>query len=180
MSNAKKIIPKGLFNLKPFEKVCDAKNIVPLAPFDVDIFIKRHNVIIHVADDEGETYPFDVEFTSELEYCGKEDNCKLYKIYFGAQKAEMIFAVDKDNCIKKIMTSADVNNPDAVDSFSGVLVIILRNAGLNVEEIQAVNAMIQNDEDLVFHWCEESQRFILINARIVGNTIYMGFSAAVN
>ena len=180
MSDAKKIIPKHLFNLKPFEKVCDAKNPVPLADFNIDLFIKRHNLIIHVADDEGETYPFDVEFTGDLQYCGKEDNCKLYKICFGAAKAEMIFVVDKDNCIEKIVTSADVNNPDAVNSFSGVLVIILRNAGFNVEEIIAVNAMIQNDEDLIFHWCEETQRFIFLNASNVGNTIYMGFSAAVN
>ncbi len=180
MSDAKKIIPANLFDLKPYEKVCKAKNPVPVAPFDLELFIKRHNAIIHVADDEGDTYPFDVEFIDKPEYCGKEDDCKLYKIFFGAAKAEMIFAVDKDNCISKIVTSADLNNPDAVNSSGGVLMIILRNAGLNVAEIQAVNAMIQNDEDLIFHWCEETQRYIFVTAFVEENTIHMGFFAAVD
>ncbi|MBQ9487134.1 MAG: hypothetical protein IJU91_04935 [Selenomonadaceae bacterium] len=180
MSDAKKIIPANLFDLKPFEKVCDAKNPVPVAPFDLDIFIKRHNDIIQITDDEGHKYPFDVEFTDKLEYCGREDNCRLYKIFFGAAKAKIILAVDKDNFISKIVTSADVKNPDAVNSFSGILIIILRNVGLNVPEIQAVNAMIQNDADLIFHWCEETQRFIFVTALTSENNIYMGFSAAVD
>lgn len=180
MSDAKKILPEKLFDITPFEKVCTAKNPVPVAPFDLELFIKRHNAIIHVADDEGDTYPFDVEFNDKVEYCGREDDCRLYKIFLGEAKAEMIFAVDKDTCISKIVTSADMNNPDAVNSSGGVLVIILRNAGLNVSEIQAVNAMIQNDEDLIFHWCEETQRYIFVTAFVEENTIHMGFFAAVD
>ena len=180
MFDAKKIISANLFELKHFENVCTAKKLVPVAPFDLELFIKRHNVIIHVADDEGGTYPFDVAFVDKLEYCGKENNCRLYKIHFGAAKNEMLFAVDGDNAISKIVISADVKNPDAVTSFSGILIILLRNVGLNVEEIKAVNAMIQNDEDFVLHWCEETQRYIFVNADVEENTLYAGFFAAVD
>lgn len=172
----KKIVPKKLFDLKQFEKVCPARNSVPLATFDVDLFIKRHNVIIHVDDEE---YPFDVEINGQLEYCGKEDDLKIYKIPFGSQKNDLIFAVDKDNFISKIIVNADVNNPASLESFAGILVIILRNVGLNVEEIQAVNSMIQQEADYVFHWCSETERFVFINAMATNDICYFGFSAAV-
>ncbi len=172
----KKIIPERIFDLTDFEKVCPAKNIVPLTTFDIDLFLKRHKVIIHIAD---EPYPFDVEITGDLEYCGKEDNLRLYKIPFGKQKNDLIFWVDSDNFITKILIKADVNNPAAMESFAGILVIILRNVGLSVEEIQAVNAMVQNEEDTVFHWCEETERFVFINAMTKDDNCYFGFFAAV-
>ena len=173
----KKIIPEKLFDLTDFEKVvCPAKNIVPLTTFDIDLFLKRHKVIIHIAD---EPYPFDVEITGDLEYCGKENNLRLYKISFGKQKNDLIFLVNSDNFISKILIKADVNNPDAMESFAGILVVILRNVGLSVEEIQAVNAMVQNEEDTVFHWCEETERFVFINAMTKDDNCYFGFFAAV-
>lgn len=172
----KKIIPKNLFDMKQFEKVCPAKKIVPLATFDIDLFIKRHNVIIHIDDEE---YPFDVEFTDKLEYCGKENNFKLYKISLGAQKNELIFAVDKDNFISKIVVNADVNNPASLESFAGSLVVILRNVGLNIEEIKAVNSMVQQEENNIFHWCSETERFVFLNAIVKNGSCYFGFSAAV-
>ena len=172
-------VPENLFNLEAFEKVCDAKKFVPTATFDVDLFLKRHNAIIHVADDEDETYPFDVEIGGELEYCGKDGDFQVLKIPFGAQKNDLIFFVGQDTLISKIVVNGDVNNPASIESFAGILVIILRNVGLNVEEIQSVNALIQNSADYVFHWCEETERFIFVNAGEQDGVCYFGFFAAV-
>lgn len=172
----KKIIPEKIFNLAAFKKVCPAKNLVPLTTFDIDLFLKRHDVIIHIAE---EPYPYDVEITGKLEYCGKEDNFRLYKIPFSAQKNELIFAVNNDNIISKIIVKGDSNNPESLKAFAGILVVILRNVGLNVEEIQAVNEMVQNDADYVFHWCEETERFVFINPLFEDEDCYFGFFAAV-
>ena len=172
-------VPENLFNLEAFEKVCDAKKFVPTATFDVDLFLKRHNAIIHVADDEDETYPFDVEIGGELEFCGTGGDFQIFKIPFGAQKTDLIFFVGQDNLISKIAVNADVNNPASIESFAGILVVILRNVGLNVEEIQAVNALVQSDSEYVFHWCAETERFIFINAVSDDNFCYFGFFAAV-
>lgn len=174
-----KNILNKLFDLKSFEKVCSAKNPVPLTTFDIDLFIKRHKVIIHVADDDGDTYPYDVEINGELEYCGREDNMRFYKIPFSAQKNDLIFAVNNDNIISKIIVKGDMKNPKSLEAFVGILVVILRNVGLNVEEIQAVNALIQSEADYVFHWCEETERFVFINAIFREEDCYFGFFAAV-
>ena len=173
----KKFIPDNLIDLSIFEKVCPAKKIVQLANLDVENFIERHNIIIHI--DENEPYPFDVEFNGEVEYCGVEDNFKVYRIYFGVQKNEMFFAIDENNFISRLVINADLNNQASIESFSGIITIILRNVGMSVPEIQAVNQMIQNDEDYVFHWCEEAGRFIFLNVVPLENILYMGFFAAI-
>lgn len=46
-------------------------------------------------------------------------------------------------------------------------------------EIQDVNQMIQNEEDFIFHWCEEAGRFMFLNAGNEEDILYMGFSAAI-
>ena len=172
-------VPENLFNLAAFEKVCDAKKFVPTATFDVELFLNRHDAIIHVADDNGETYPFDVELSGELEFCGTDGDFQVFKIHFSAQKNDLIFFVGQDNLISKIAANADVDNPASIESFAGILVIILRNVGLNVEEIQVVNALIQNSADYVFNLCAETERFIFVNAEEKDSVCYFGFFAAV-
>ena len=157
----KRFIPKNLFDLSIFEKVCPARQIVHLANFDIEKFIERQNIIIHI--DEDDLYPFDVEFIGGPEFCGVEDDLNVYRITFGEQKNSMLFAVDKNNWLVRIAITADVNNSASIESFSGVITIILRNVGMSVEEIQAVNQLIQDDADFVFHWCEETERFVFIN-----------------
>ena len=173
----KKFFPNKLFDLTIFEKVCPARQIVHLANFDIEKFIERQNIIIHI--DENEPYPFDVEFSDSPKYCGVEDDLIVYRITFGAQKNPMLVAVDANNWIVRISISADINNPASVESFSGIITIILRNIGMSVKEIQAVNQMIQNDDDLIFHWCEEAGRFVFLNAESEGDTLYIGFFAAI-
>ena len=173
----KRFIPQNLFDLSIFEKVCPARQVVHLANFDIAKFIERQNIIIHI--DEDEPYPFDVEFSGDLEYCGVEDDLGVYRITFGEQKNSMLFAVDNNNWLVRIAITADVNNSASIESFSGVITVILRNVGMSVEEIQAVNKMIQNDDDFIFHWCEEAGRFMFISADNDGDTLYMGFFAAV-
>ena len=173
----KKIIPEKLFDLKSFGEVCPAEHFFPLTNFDINLFIKRHNVIIHI--DENDPYPFDVEFNGDLEYCGKERNFKLYKINFGKQQNKLIFLVNQKNVISRIVTVVDVTNPAAVESFAGIITVILRNVGLSVSEIQAVNSMVKNDEDKIFHWCAETERFVLINTYSEENICHMGFFAAI-
>ena len=177
MSEVKKFFPEGLIDLKPFKKICPARKIVPLTTFNLDMFIKRHNAIIHV--DENNPYPANVEFVGAPEFCGEEDNCKLYKIFVGNAKVTMIVAVDSDDLISKIAVYPNVNDKDAAEIFGGILVLILRNADLDAPEIQAVNKMIQNDEDLIFHWCPATKRFIFLNFIERDNIIYAGFFAAV-
>ncbi len=173
----KKFFPENLFDLSAFEKICPARQIVHLANFDVEKFIERQNIIIHI--DENEPYPFDVEFNDAPKYCGVEDDLNIYRITFGAQKNPMLIAVDANNWIVRISISADMSNPAAVESFAGVITIILRNIGMNVEEIQIVNQMIQNDDDLIFHWCEEAGRFMFLNSVTEENTLHIGFFAAI-
>lgn len=175
----KRFIPKELFNLSMFEKVCPARQIVHLANFDVEKFIERQNIILNIIAEEDEPYPFDVEFTGEPKYCGVEDDLIVYRMTFGEQKNPMLISVDSNNWIVRITTTADLNNPNSIESFSGIITLILRNVGMSVEEIQAVNQMIQNDDDLVFHWCEEAGRFMFLNAFSEGDTLYMGFFAAI-
>ena len=173
----KKFFPKNLFDLSLFEKVCPARQIVHLANFDVEKFVERQNIIINI--DENEPYPFDVKFSDAPKYCGVEDDLNIYEITFGTQKNSMLIAVDANNWIVRISISADMNNPASVESFAGVITIILRNVGMNVEEIQAVNQMIQNDDNIVFHWCEEAGRFMFLNSVTEGDTLYIGFFAAI-
>lgn len=124
----KQIVPLKIFDLSIFEKVCPAKSVVQLANFDVAKFIERQNIIIHI--DEDEPYPFDVEFSGELEYCGKESVFKIYKINFGAQKNEMIFFIDENNFIWSLAINANMNNSKSIESFAGVITVILRNVGI--------------------------------------------------
>ena len=166
-----------IFDLSIFEKVCPAKRIVQLVNLDVATFIERHNIIIHI--DENEPYPFDVEFNGEPEFLGNEDNFSLYRIYFGAQKNEMIFAIDENNFISRITISADGNNSASVESFAGIITVILRNVGMSVAEIQAVNQMIQNDAENISQWCEEAGRFMFLNFDTEENNLYAGFFAAI-
>lgn len=173
----KRFIPKDLFNLSMFEKVCPARQVVHLANFDIAKFIERQNIIIHI--DEDDPYPFDVEFSGELEYCGVEDDLGVYRITFGVPKNSMLFAVDNNNWIVRIAITSDVNDPASIESSAGVITVILRNVGMSVEEIQAVNKMIQADDDFIFHWCEEAGRFMFLNAVSEGDTLYMGFFAAI-
>lgn len=172
----KKIIPEKLFDLTKYEKVCPIKNFVPLMTFDIELFIKRHDVILNFEEEE---FPFDVKFTGELEYCGKEDNLRLYKIPFGKNKNDLIFLVDSDNLISKIALKVNVSTSESALSLAGMTILILRNSELNLEEFQEMIKLIKDDENIIFHWSSKTERFIFLDRFVDENNFCIGFFAAV-